>query len=283
MENRPRKPWLAGVLTIFTIGLGHLYCGELKKAIILFVGGQIVLILAFSACLLYAPLGQIIAIIVGIAYLIGCIVDSVKSAKPYKHSYAMKKYNKWYIYILFWVVASFIIQTLVGTGVKTNIAQAYKIPSGAMLQTLQIGDHIIANKFTYKISRPERGDIVIFPFPENPSKDFIKRVIGLGGETLEIINKKILIDGTTLNEPYVTHRDMRIIPKKLQPRDNFGPIKIPSDSLFVMGDNRDHSYDSRFWGVVKRSSIKGKAINIYWSWYKENVAVRWDRIGKRIK
>lgn len=283
MENKPRKPWLAGVLTIFTIGLGHLYCGDIKKAIILFVGGQMILILASLAFIFYAPVGQIIAIIVGISYFVYCIVDSVKGAKPYKLSYSMKKYNKWYIYILYWFVASFVIQTIVEISIKSNIAQAYKIPSVAMMQTLQIGDHIIADKFTYKTSGPKRGDIVIFPFPENPSKDFIKRVIALGDETLEIIDKKILINGNILNEPYVTHSDERIIPKELQPRDNFGPTTIPADSVFVMGDNRDNSYDSRFWGFVKKSSIKGKAVSIYWSRDKENSEVRWDRIGKKIE
>ena len=283
MKNKPRKPWLAGVLTFFAIGLGHLYYGDIKKGIILFVGGQLFLVLGFSSFLLYAPVGPIIAIIAGISYLVYCIVDSVKGAKPYKGSYSMKKYNRWYVYLLYWFEASVVIQTIVEIAVKSNIAQAYKIPSGAMMQTLQIGDHIIADKFTYKTSEPRRGDIVIFPFPEDPSKDFIKRIVGIGGDTVEIKNKQVFINGDPYQENYKVNSDSNVFPKNIQPRDNFGPVKIPEDSLFVMGDNRDNSYDSRFWGFVKKSSVKGKAISIYWSWDKDRFKVRWKRIGMNIR
>jgi signal peptidase I len=281
--NKPRKPWLAGILTFITIGLGHLYYGDIKKGIILFIGGQLLLILALSFFLFYAPVGPIIAIIGGISYIVYCINDSIRGANQYKLSYSIKKYNRWYFYLLFWFVASFVIQAIVGTAIKSNIAQAYNIPSGGMMQTLLIGDNIIADKFTYKTSTPRRGDIVIFPFPEDPSKDFLQRIIALNGESIEIIDKKILINGKILHEPYATHKEKRILPQDLQPRDNFGPVRIPDDSVFVMGDNRDNSYDSRYWGFVKKSSIKGKAVNIYWSWDKENLRVRWDRIGKKIK
>ena len=152
-----------------------------------------------------------------------------------------------------------------------------------MKPTLQIGDHIIVNKFTYKNLELKRGDIVIFPFPEDPSKDFIKRIVGKGGDTVEIKNKQVFINGDPYQEHYKVTTDPYVFPKDIQQRDNFGPVKIPEDSLFVMGDNRDQSYDSRFWGFVKKSSIKGKAINIYWSWDKENFGVRWERIGQEIK
>ena len=167
--------------------------------------------------------------------------------------------------------------------IRTFVVQAFKIPSGAMKQSILVGDHILVNKLTYDKSNPMRGDIVIFPFPEDPSKDFIKRIVAMGGETIVIVDKKVMINGNLLQEPYVIHSDPRIIPKDLQPRDNFGPTNVPEDSLFVMGDNRDHSYDSRFWGLVERTAVKGKAINIYWSWDKESFSVRWDRIGKKIE
>ena len=220
---------------------------------------------------------------IGISFAIFCIYDAVRISKKLKPSYAIKKYNKWYIYLLYWVAATFIIQPIVEATIKSNIVQAYKIPSDAMKQTLQIGDHIIADKFTYKTSEPKRGDIVIFPFPEDPSKDFIKRIVALGSETLEVVDKKVIINGIMLQESYVVHSDSQIFPKDLQPRDNVGPIVVPDDSLFVMGDNRDQSYDSRFWGFVKKDAVKGKAINIYWSWDKENNSVRWCRIGKKIE
>jgi len=161
--------------------------------------------------------------------------------------------------------------------------QAYRIPSGAMEPTLQIGDHILADKYIYKKTEPKRGDIVIFPFPEDPSKDFIKRVVGVSGETIEIIDKQISINGEIIEEPFVIHTDSNIFRDKKRPRDNFGPVKVPDDSLFVMGDNRDHSYDSRCWGFVRKASVKGKAASIYWSWDKDSSSVRWNRIGSKVR
>jgi len=281
LDNIPRKPWLAGLLTIISLGLGHFYIGEAKKGIILFFIGQVFLVIGCSS-FFYAPIGPMIFILLGLFYLTYCIVDAVKGAKVFKLSYAIKKYNKWYVYLLYFVVASFLVQPIIKATVKRNIVQAYKIPSGTMKPTLQIGDHIIADKLTYKNSEPKRGDVVIFPFPENPSKDFIKRVVAVGGETIEAVNKQIFVNGSILKEPFIIHADSHIFPKNGQPRDNFGPLKVPDDSLFVMGDNRDQSYDSRFWGFVKKSSVKGKAINIYWSWDEENSKIRWKRIVKKI-
>lgn len=281
MDNVPRKPWLSVLLTIFSLGLGHLYIGKAKKGIMLFLIFQILIILGFFS-FFYAPIGPIIFLSLGLLFVIFCIFDAVKLSKKLKLSYVVKRYNKWYVYLLYFVVASFVVQPIVQATLKRNIAQAYKIPSGGMKPTLQIGDHIISDKLIYKYSDPKKGDIVIFPYPEDPSKDFIKRVIAVGGETIESVNKQIFINGKILKEPFVIHSDSYIFPKGVQPRDNFGPFKVPDDSLFVMGDNRDQSFDSRFWGFVKKSSVRGKAISIYWSWDEKNQSIRWKRIGKNI-
>lgn len=285
MIDKPRKPWIAGLLTFLTIGLGHLYSGEAKKGIILYFVGQSLIIIFFLSLIFLVPSATvlILASFSGLAFLFFCVVDAVKISKKNKLTYSLKNYNKWYIYLISWVMASFIIQPIVEITIRSNIVQAYKIPSGAMKRTLQIGDHIIADKFTYKKSEPKRGDIVTFPFPDDPSKDFIKRVVALGGETIEIVDKQVIINGNMLQEPYVVHSDSKIFPKDLQPRDNFGPIKVPDDSLFVMGDNRDQSYDSRFLGFVRKPSVKGKAISVYWSWDKKTSSVRWNRIGHKIQ
>jgi signal peptidase I len=178
--------------------------------------------------------------------------------------------------------------------IRTFVVQAFKIPSGSMKPTLQIGDHILVNKFIYgvkipfldktliPITEPKRGDVVVFEFPEDPKKDFIKRVVGLEGDTVEIRNKKVYINNEPMEDPYGTHLDSHIIPGGRRPRDNIGPVSVPSDSIFVMGDNRDHSYDSRFWGFVKLSALKGKAFIIYWSWDGENSGIRWGRLGEII-
>lgn len=179
--------------------------------------------------------------------------------------------------------------------IRTFVVQAFKIPSGSMKPTLLIGDHILVNKFIYgikipfwdkiiiPIKTPDRGDIVVFKFPEDPSKDFIKRVIGIAGDVIEIRNKQLYVNNKRMEAHYGVYLDSSIIPGSLQPRDNFGPVTVPQDSLFVMGDNRDHSYDSRFWGFVRLNALKGKAFIIYWSWDKNKFGVRWSRIGDLLK
>ena len=178
--------------------------------------------------------------------------------------------------------------------IRTFVVQAFKIPSGSMKETLLIGDHILVNKFVYGIripfsndvlipvNDPERGDIVVFRFPEEPDKDFIKRVIAVGGDTVEIRNKKVYVNGEPLNHDYGFFTDPHVMPGALQPRDNFGPVSVPAGKLFVMGDNRDHSYDSRFWGFVDLGDVRGKAFMIYWSWDSDEFGVRWSRIGDMI-
>ena len=123
------------------------------------------------------------------------------------------------------------------------------------------------------------GGILVFIYPEDRSKDFIKRLVGLPGDTVEVREKQILLNGQPWKESYGVHSDSLVIPGAVQPRDNFGPVKVPEGQLFVMGDNRDESYDSRFWGFVDMKDVLGKALIIYWSWNQEEYGVRWSRIG----
>jgi signal peptidase I len=185
-----------------------------------------------------------------------------------------------------------IIAILIALFIRTFVVQAFKIPSGSMKPTFQIGDHILVSKFSYGIkipllrktivpvSDPKRGDIVVFIYPEDRSKDFIKRVIGVGGDTIEIRNKKIFLNGLPYRDSYSIYSDEFIIPGSIQPRDNFGPVTVTAGSVFVMGDNRDQSYDSRFWGSVDLKDVMGKAFLIYWSWDGENRTARWNRVGQ---
>jgi signal peptidase I len=185
-----------------------------------------------------------------------------------------------------------IIAILIAAFIRTFVVQAFKIPSGSMKPTLEIGDHILVNKFSYgikipylrttmiPIGQPQRGDIAVFIYPEDKTKDFIKRVIAVGGDTVEIRSKKVFINGAPMEDPYGVHVEDIIYPKSLQRRDNLGPIKVPEGTLFVMGDNRDQSYDSRFWGFVKLEDVIGKAFIIYFSWDSDDNSVRWSRVGK---
>jgi signal peptidase I len=179
--------------------------------------------------------------------------------------------------------------------IRTFIVQAFKIPSGSMIPTLQIGDHILVNKLAYGVRVPfwghylvdfgkvQRGDVVVFIFPEDRSKDFIKRVVGVAGDTVEVRGKKIYINGQQVEDPYAHFEGddpQNILPAS---RDDYGPTKVPENHLFVMGDNRDRSYDSRFWGFVNLDDVRGKAFLIYWSWDGSDRWVRWERLASLIR
>ena len=188
-------------------------------------------------------------------------------------------------------VESIIIAILIALFIRTFIICAYKIPSRSMVPTLLVGDHILVNKFLYGVKipllrntiipfrEPKRGEIIVFIFPNDRSKDFIKRVIGVGGDKIEIRNKKIFINGKEYSDSHGIYSDNIIYPATMQPRDNFGPVTVPKDSIFVMGDNRDESLDSRFWGFVNLKDVEGKAFIIYWSWNHEDHNLRWQRLG----
>lgn len=184
-----------------------------------------------------------------------------------------------------------IIAILIALFIRTFVVQAFKIPSGSMKPTLQIGDHILVNKFIYgvkvpfvrstliPISEPKRGDIIVFIYPQDRTKDFIKRVVAIGGDRVEIRNKEIYVNDVLSEDTHGVYVDPVVMPGAMQPRDNMGPVEVPKGAVFVMGDNRDQSYDSRFWGFVDLKDVMGEAFMIYWSWNGDERSVRWDRIG----
>jgi signal peptidase I len=192
-------------------------------------------------------------------------------------------------------VEAFVIAIVLALFVRTFIVQAFKIPSGSMIPTLLIGDHILVNKFIYgvkmpftdteliPVTHPHRDDVIVFKYPQDETKDFIKRVIGLPGDRVEVRHRQVYVNDQPLVEPYAVHQEGVTPEMEMRPRDEFGPITVPADSYFVMGDNRDHSLDSRFWGFVKENKIKGKAFLIYWSWDGMGEWVRWERIGKAVQ
>jgi len=191
------------------------------------------------------------------------------------------------------------VAILIALFIRTFVVQAFKIPSSSMEPTLQVGDHLLVNKFIYGIKvpfvdgkyfqyrKPQRGDIIVFIFPKDRSKDFIKRVIGTEGQKVEIIRNKIYIDGESIDDPWGHFDERSQSAKYLHPMEKHGPFFVPKGFLFVLGDNRDNSQDSRYWGYVNVNEVKGKALIIYFSWdrYAENVLgkVRWVRFGKLIR
>ena len=172
---------------------------------------------------------------------------------------------------------------------RAFVIQAFRIPSESMVPTLLVGDFLFVNKFEYGpkipfthvrlpgLRPPRRGDVIVFQWPVNPSKDFIKRCIATGGQTLEVAGKHVIVDGDTLREPYAQHIDPALHPEGYDVRDYFGPLTVKPGELFMMGDNRDNSNDSRFWGPVQMDLVKGRAMFIYFSTAGTNL---WDFLAK---
>lgn len=207
------------------------------------------------------------------------------------------------------------IALLLAVVIRTFFVQAYKIPSGSMEPTLLVGDHILVNKLIYGLRMPDtlfgieigaapfgrylfriepihHGDVVVFVFPPDPTKDFIKRVIGLPGDSVAVKNGKVWLNGAPMPDPHAHFEVSDSDRSAVSPRDNFpqigtgadtlGAVTVPPGKIFVMGDNRDRSYDSRFWGFVPEDNVEGRAMIIYWSWDAEGsgiLPIRWSRFG----
>jgi signal peptidase I len=217
-------------------------------------------------------------------------------------------------------IEPFLIAAVVALFIRQFVVEAFKIPSGSMIPTLTIGDHLLVNKFIYgpripftntrifSWKEPKRGEIIVFRYPENEDKNFIKRVVGLPGDKIEIKMGKLFINDQMVpvselgvyenkdqgdGSPYYSKPKLleeqlgevrhRILYLRDQSEYNFGPRLVPTDSVFVMGDNRDNSQDSRVWGYVHFNKILGRALIIYWSWDGDGRWVRWERIGTLIK
>ncbi|MEE9172615.1 MAG: signal peptidase I [candidate division NC10 bacterium] len=192
-----------------------------------------------------------------------------------------------------WIEA-LVVAVLLALFIRTFVVQAFKIPSGSMIPSLVVGDHILVNKFIYGIRipvldtwilgpwAPERGDIIVFKYPYDESRDFIKRVIGLPGEVVEVRGNQVYINNKPLGESYPMYEDSARPANPHSVGGFSGPITVPRDKLFVLGDNRDHSQDSRFWGFLDIHKVEGEAFVIYWSWDSQEGGPRWNRIGKVI-
>jgi len=196
---------------------------------------------------------------------------------------------------------SILVAVILALFIRTFVVQAFKIPTGSMENNLLIGDHLLVNKFIVGPSMSNlerallplgtinRGDIVVFKYPEEPERDFIKRVIGLPGETVELREKRVSINGKMLDEPYTHFLEAPGDPSGFHEvtssdvRERYGPVTVPPNQYFVMGDNRDNSQDSRYWGFLPREYIKGKALLIYWSYDPDSVTLtRWGRMLRLI-
>lgn len=199
-------------------------------------------------------------------------------------------------------IEAIVLAIILTVVIRGLVIQAFRIPTGSMEDTLQVGDFLFVNKMIYgseidigwqgqrfvyfrfpAIREPKQGDIIVFRFPEDPARDFIKRCVAVGGQQVEIRDKVLYVDGKPREEPYVVHKDPRIIPPDTNGRDNFGPYVVPQGHLFMMGDNRDNSHDSRFWGALPRNLVKGQAMILYWSWDEDRRMPRFERLLRPVR
>jgi len=282
IETKPRRWGIALVLSLLFPGWGQIYNGQFWKALGIW-GGWIVANLCVIA--LGLPLtfpGLLAMLLAGVAFYVFVSLEAVISARRLNLQPRGSTPSRWYTFL----GLTAIVYTLSFFAVSASrrfFFQAYKIPAGSMEPTLLIGDHIVVDKR----ARPrQRGDVIVFRFPPDPSKDYLKRVIAVGSDSVEIKNGIAYLNGLQMQDPHA-RLDVAIQDRaSTSPRDNFGPVALPAGKLFVLGDNRDHSYDSRFWGFVDETDVEGRVRYVYWSVDGENSAVnhvRWERIGKSVE
>jgi signal peptidase I len=267
-ETDPRgpRPWIAVLLSLVAQGAGHLYVGRWRKGLILWLVG-----IAFLSAVLWLGLastfaGMLLLVAAGLLYTVGVAVSAAVDArrargtKPWRYRWPA-------------VVAVLVCQMVVGSGPLDPRAhvRAFKVPSGSMEPALRVGDLLIADIKAWSRRDPERGDLVIHRLPGDPERMFIKRVIALPGETIEIRDKRVSIDGEPIDDPWATHSDdrtysdSRFYPEMVRRRDQFGPLVVPDGTVFLLGDNRDNSNDSRYHGPIDRSLLVSRPLYLYWS------------------
>jgi signal peptidase I len=270
----PRRPWLAGLLQLFMPGLGNVYSGRRVRGLVIHVLGQVAWFAALLILLwLPAPLNLLIPLLIAVGFVIFVVIDGVRCARAAIPGYRLARYNRWYVYVLIAIVVPLIEIPLTP---DKHIAQAYMASTASMEPTVFAGEHLFVNKLAYAFSEPLRGDLAVYQQPDD-KVFFTSRIIGLPGETIEIRERVVFINGRKLDEPYAHfERD----PGSGLPGDTMDALVIPPGAYFVMGDSRDNSNDSRFSGPIRREQIVGKAGPIYFSREYETRNIRWNRIGK---
>ncbi len=282
--ERPRRPWVAAVLSLLTPGLGHVYAGKPWRGVFLW---SVYLVTQSLCFLLLVRLvghlswgdpwaiwywgGSVASVATAYFLIARGAVRATRSARNAPRS----RLERWYVYVVAIVVATGVAEIL-PTSVRRDSVQAFWAPSGSMQPTLQMGDHFFVDKQAYARGQlPDRGHIVVCT---SPDAELTKRVVAIAGDQLEIRDRKLHVNGRPVDEPYARFEE------PLQPsgkRDRLDPIVVPDGSFFVMGDNRDHSYDSRFWGFSHVDGLIGRATFIYWSRYEG--WPRWERIGRWVE
>lgn len=314
-----RLPWKAALLALPVVGLGQLYSGRPFRSLIFHLVSELVAPLCLGAMLLrFKPWNIVLPAAIGLLWWIFVLLDAVRCSRNAPSDYRLKAYNRWYVYFLIFVVLA-IWQNIAGSYLRQRILAAYKIPVESMAPTLMVGDHLMVDKFTFAAKGwpldhllprrdPRRGDLIAFRLglddaTPNHSENLIKRVIGLPGDRIRIVRRQVYVNDQSLAEPYAYYDPA--FANDLVPGDDFPPedpaelvsatsrwtseigssvkdgeLVVPPEKYFVLGDNRERSWDSRFWGFVSQADIIGKADVIYFSWDAQSHRIRWERIGE---
>lgn len=286
-----RKWWLAGLFSYLVPGLGQVYNGQLVKGLLMHIGltlwGGVLFGILFP--LLHQPVTPAIVLrffvllIISVLLHWAIIIEAIRKAwKRRKSSFAPQAYNRWFVYLI--VIALFSLINVIEThAIRTCVIRPFRIPTASMESTLRAGDMLISNLLYFSTHNPERGDVVIFHPPNQPNAYFIKRIIGLPGDSIEIRGSDVLINGNVVDEPYVLSGSDHPL------RDNFEAVQIPMQHYFVLGDNRNNSRDSRDFGPIPRNQIVGKPMFVYFSsvhgrtLFHRLFAIRFGRIGRIIR
>jgi signal peptidase I len=289
-EERRSTIW-AAVLGVLTPGLGQIYNGQAVKGFAFYVAGYLLIAALGLSGLNSTSWGVIAATVILIFVRLAIIVEAPLTSRKLG-TIVPKRYNRWYVYVLL-IISGLLLGELVLNPLLRPLAGGitYRIPASSMEPTLLVGDHILVKKsgpgiripLTERrwpeIVQPRRGDVIVFVFPEDRTKDFIKRVVAVAGDTIEIRNKTVILNGQEVRHPHAHFYSNVIMPGDMNPRDNMNPATVPPGHVFVMGDNRDFSHDSRFWGFVPVEDVKGEAFLIYYSDHPSG----WSRLFKLIR
>ncbi|HWQ95162.1 MAG TPA: signal peptidase I [Gammaproteobacteria bacterium] len=273
--TRKRNAFIAGLFSAACPGLGFLYVGKLLYALALPLGLTLVFALSAWTRVIFSPAGMLGAVLVYFSIWIVSIVFAVFIARR-QGEVALKWMQRWYVYVGFFVLSSIVGSILLNNRGNLFGYETYRFSAQSMADTILVGDFIITDTWKYRSNVPQRGDLIVFRYPRDPSVKYIKRVIGLPGDLVEIRDYLVYVNGKSLDEPYVKLRSNERLSNATT------SYQVPSDGYFMMGDNRDNSNDSRFWGPLPSENIYG-SVEFIWLSYDPIAGLRLDRIGKFVK
>ena len=264
-----RKPWLAALLNLLSLGLGFVYVGRARWALFTVVAAPALIGVFAWTRLMFVPLGFAVWGLAIVVLWLGSALIAWRTARR-QGAVPLARYQRWYVYVIYFVVVALAYEALLGSRGSIFGYETFRFPSASMLDTLRPGDHIVSDTWRFGRHDPVRGELVVYIAPQDRSLKFVKRVIGLPGETIQMRGGEVRVDGKVLSEPYVnTAYNQGLNP----PRNEY---RVPAASYFVLGDNRDNSADSRQFGPVPRTDLYGSVEHI---WYSRDLA----RIGLRLR